>query len=321
MPRTLNLVNQEQSDIKYHISKFPDGQQDVTILSDIYHTNSPVVIRSRFSNFGDLEIITAATKAIRKLGCKELYLFIPYLLGARSDRQFYGNNTNIVNIVAPHLIVKNIPTVEGSGTSYLRDVVAPGINALNFDGVVCVDVHSDVATACINNLVTIPNHFLVQRFIHDHYGTLNYKDRFVIVSPDGGSLKKIYGVAEAIQFDGEIIVCNKHRDIKTGKILSTEVPISDNSLVFGNGKTKDYIIIDDICDGGRTFTEIAKILRQKGVTGKIILIITHAIFSAGLQVIADGLDIAVSTNSFSDIEIPEEKKEEWAGKFIQFDIF
>mgnify|MGYP000559891090 CR=1 FL=1 len=57
------------------------------------------------------------------------------------------------------------------------------------------------------------------------------------------------------QFEIEnIVVASKHRDIKTGKITSTEVP----GLSTEDG-AKQFYIVDDICDGGRTFIELAKL--------------------------------------------------------------
>lgn len=126
----------DESEIKFKISQFPDGQQDLTITQ---YNDINIEILSRFNSFKDLELIICATKALRRLGIKTISLYIPYLLGARSDRQF----------------------VEG-GTSYLVDVIAPIINSLGFETVTVIDVHSDVAAACIKNLKIISNLQLVR---------------------------------------------------------------------------------------------------------------------------------------------------------------
>ena len=64
--KTLNLVSLENSDVKYKISKFPDGQQQVTIIpyeaieakieEDRFFIE-PVTIKSRLNNFQTLEEI------------------------------------------------------------------------------------------------------------------------------------------------------------------------------------------------------------------------------------------------------------------------
>lgn len=51
----LDLVNLKNGDIEYKISKFPDGQQDVTITNLRYVDE--VLIKSRFNNFKDLELV------------------------------------------------------------------------------------------------------------------------------------------------------------------------------------------------------------------------------------------------------------------------
>jgi Phosphoribosylpyrophosphate synthetase len=85
-----------------------------------------------------------------------------------------------------------------------------------------------------------------------------FKDKkdFFLVSPDGGALKKIYKLAEKVDCLG-VIECSKNRNIKTGEITTTKV-YTDGRSVDG----KDCYIVDDICDGGRTFIEIAKELKS-----------------------------------------------------------
>jgi len=118
-------------------------------------------------------------------------------------------------------------------------------------------------------------------------------NKFFLVSPDAGSNKKIFDLAKSIGYDGEIIRCDKLRDISTGKIIETVVYKDD---LLG----KDAIIIDDIIDGGKTFIEIAKCLKQKNV-GKIYLVVTHGIFSAGHSELGDYFDGIYTTNSIKDI--------------------
>ena len=77
---------------------------------------------------------------------------------------------------------------------------------------------------------------------------INFWNNSVWLSPDSGAYKKIFKLAEKIGFKGEILCCQKNRDIKTGEV----------SVVVPTLPAKDILIIDDICVGGRTFVEIAK---------------------------------------------------------------
>ena len=79
-----------------------------------------------------------------------------------------------------------------------------------------------------------------------------------------------------------VIHCEKIRNVKNGEILETIVHKED---LGGH----DAIIVDDICVGGRTFIEIAKILKKRNC-GKITLMVSHGIFSNGLEVFRDLID-------------------------------
>jgi ribose-phosphate pyrophosphokinase len=272
----LNLVYKEASDIEYKISKFPDGQQDVTITKFDKKVNE-VIIKSSFNNFKDLELIIAATKALRNLKVERIHLYIPYILGARSDRKF----------------------VEG-GTSYLKDVIAPILNAQNYITVTCIDAHSDVAAACINNLEVIDNSWFIKIALtkQNQISLQNAVDSFTLISPDAGALKKIYNLAEKLNYKKDILIASKHRDIKTGKILSTYVPLNAGEYTNNN-----FLIVDDICDGGRTFIEIAKAIHEMRPDAKVSLAITHGIFSAGFYELSKHIEHIYCTNSISDINI------------------
>jgi ribose-phosphate pyrophosphokinase len=277
----LNLVYKEESDIKYKISNFPDGQQDVTITTNndtsFFRQVNEVIIKSSFNNFKDLELIICATKALRNLKVERIHLYIPYILGARSDRKF----------------------VEG-GTSYLKDVVAPILNAQNYITVTCIDAHSDVAAACINNLEVTDNSWFVRVALtkQNQISLKNAVDSFTLISPDAGALKKIYNLAEKLEYKKDILIASKHRDITTGKILSTNVPLN-----AGEHTNNNFLIVDDICDGGRTFIEIAKAIHEIRPDAKVSLAITHGIFSGGYYELSKHIDHIYCTNSVKDIEI------------------
>lgn len=302
--RILNLVYPENSDINYTVSKFPDGQKNVIISQEfpsdklkIFKSKYPdemdsIQIKSRLNDWLDLEFIVCTVASLRELGVEEIHLYTPYIMGARSDRKF-----------------------EEGGNNYLKDVICPIINSLNFKSVTCIDPHSDVLEACLKNFRKVNNIELVKFAFNDIYnlvcGETAYlkQDKFVLVSPDAGASKKIYKLAEEIGYKGDIITCSKERD-KDGKLTKTNVPLLDLS--------KDLIIVDDICDGGNTFINIAKIIKEKQSKypkedcGKIYLIVTHGIFSRGFKEseLYDLFDKIYCTNSYKDLYMPGLKKNE-----------
>jgi ribose-phosphate pyrophosphokinase len=118
----------------------------------------------------------------------------------------------------------------------------------------------------------------------------------VIISPDAGALKKIYKVAKATSLT--VVEAKKVRDVATGNIVKTEI---DSSQLLG---VDTAIIVDDICDGGRTFIELATVIRDSGFIGKLILCVTHGIFSKGLDVFDGPLFDAIYTmNNINSVDI------------------
>ena len=286
--KNLDLTNLENSDIKYKISKFPDGQQAITIdlENTAFETGEQVVtIKSRLNSFLDLELIICANQALIELGTKhhslklkEIALYIPWLLGSRSDRKFLPGQSN-----------------------YLKTVICPIINSQNFSRVTVLDPHSDVSEACLNNFTKISN----VKFVKDVINTLDSK--ITLISPDAGALKKIYDVSKAIECNN-IIVANKLRDMASGKIIRTEVPGIDNEVTFtGESKSKTFVIIDDIGDGFGTFIGIAKAIRDirpKNIfNDKIYLVVTHSIQELGIKKALEHFDKIYTTNSVSDFNI------------------
>ena len=133
MLKKLNPANPESSEIKYQISAFPDGQQSVTITdAPAFLQGHNVMISSRLNSFKDLELIICTTQALRNMAVSTVSLYVPYFLGARSDRKFS----------------------EG-GVNYLKQVICPIINSQNFSRVTVLDPHSDVLEACLNNFQKI----------------------------------------------------------------------------------------------------------------------------------------------------------------------
>ena len=272
MYKKLNLTDITASDIRYKISKFPDGQQTVDI-EWVGNTDS-VVINSRMNSFLDVELIVCANQALKNAGVKNVGLHVPYFLGARSDRKFhYG------------------------GSNYLKQVICPIINSQNFFTVIVLDPHSDVLEACLNNYEKIDNHLLVKQALTLIDNKNDARERVCLVSPDAGAYKKIFDVAQEFRIDN-IATATKVRDLKTGKILHTEIP----NLPVTLAEDFKYVIVDDICDGGRTFVELAKAIREQRPAAKIYLVVTHGIFSSGFEALGEYFEHVYTTNSIKEQE-------------------
>lgn len=240
-----------------------EGKDDYFDYSNV----NEVLITHRINNSDNLmQVLLAADALKRKYGNIKLNGFFPYMPYGRQDR----------------------PMVEGEPFSL--KVFANIINLAGFNKVYTLDPHSDVTPALIDNLEVIkPNYLLAAKEdILKDYG------EFVLVAPDGGALKKIYNQAKLIDYKGEMFCATKHRDVTNGKITGTEIPFR-----LYSGET--VWIMDDICDGGRTFIELAKVLKEKGAE-HVVLSVSHAIISHGEEELKKYIDKIYSTNSIKDGE-------------------
>jgi ribose-phosphate pyrophosphokinase len=175
-----------------------------------------------------------------------------------------------------------------AGDSFSLKVFTDIINSQNYSKVIVSDAHSMVSLALLNNVEEIPQETFANRVhsrIKKDYGTVDF-----IVSPDLGASKKSEEWTKIN--DINVIQATKVRD-KSGSIVATRLYDEGVNLVGSK-----CLIVDDICSGGKTFIELAKVLKSKGVE-KIFLYITHGIFDFGIDCILDGgIDDIYTTDSF-----------------------
>ena len=247
--------------IAFEAFTFNGGEPHIKIVEEL-NSKEEIMITTRIQSFNDVGFLLLANDALRRMGIRKINLFLPYFPAARQDR---------VMVAGEPLSVK---------------VYADLINAANFYEVIIVDPHSEVTSAVLNNVVTISNHEFVTH-------CLEGLEDFILISPDGGALKKIYKLSAFM--DGvPVVECSKKRDVKTGKLSGFAVYSNDL-------KGAICVIVDDICDGGGTFLGLATELKAKNA-GELILIVTHGILSKGLETLSSVFDKIYSTNSFSNIE-------------------
>lgn len=165
-------------------------------------------------------------------------------------------------------------------------VFAAQINALGCKSVVITDPHSEVIAQLING-AQVADQCKV-------FGHLNFAD-YIIVAPDLGALKKAEKFASYVGARG-VIAFHKVRDMATGEITSHKMINTSGVNLVAQDK---FLVLDDICDGGRTFVGVAEQLRETLPSPiRLELAITHGIFSYGQEVVTDVYDKVYTTNSF-----------------------
>ena len=253
--------------ITYKMLKFTGGEIHValqppdTCPNQMIQPEVTYTICAYITDSDDIMELLMLVDAMRRAGAKHLKLFCPYVPYARQDRVMNPGET--------------------LGIKVFTDL----INQCNFEQVEVWDVHSDVTTALLNNVVNIPQEAFLEALPKKALANT------ILVAPDAGANKKTLKVAQALGL--EMVRADKVRDTKTGAITDTVV-------YCDNVGDKNFLIVDDICDGGRTFIELAKKLRPL-TTGKIYLYVTHGIFSKGLDVF-DEIDHIFCPVPFPDVD-------------------
>lgn len=242
---------------------FPAGERGIQITEQVYN-NQWYTVHCDFKGSDSIIDMLLEVDAVRRIAPRALLnLNIEYFPYARQDR------------------------VMQQGESHSLRVICDLINSQKFDSVETVDPHSDVVAALVNNLTIKEQHEAVIDTISPDL--LDGYDYFV--APDAGALKKIYKLSKHLQ--KPVICASKQRDVTTGNVTASYVSKQDYDNMIG----KKLLVVDDICDGGRTFTELRDILPT---TATVDLYITHGIFSKGKKVLTDKFNQVFCYNDMSE---------------------
>lgn len=233
--------------------KFPGGECNVNVLQSVM-LQDDILIKAYLYNSDDLISLLLTVDACRRVNrLIKIHLFIPYFPYARQDR------------------------VCNQGESLSVKVIADLINSLKCTVTIC-DPHSDVISALLDNCTITPP--LMTMDLSSSLKKLIEEENLIFISPDHGAEKRVREIAK--YYNRPMLCATKVRDTKTGEIVKTELTLFSHPASNAN---VNFLIIDDICDGGRTFIEIAKRLREQGMIGNLYLYVTHGIFSKGLEVL------------------------------------
>lgn len=185
-------------------------------------------------------------------------------------------------LVIPYLMGARSDRHQLHGDSCDLKVVADIINSLGFAAVHLFDPHSNAATELIHHSKAHNNSKLVEAY--------NMPDA-VLICPDDGAREKVKNYADWNDSIEQIAFCEKVRDPNTGRIT---LKLLDPSVCEG----RNCVIIDDICDGGATFLAIAQQAKAKHMT----LIVSHGIFSKGLDALKPHFNHIITSDSYQTIE-------------------
>lgn len=169
--------------------------------------------------------------------------FIPYFPAARADRG------------------------EPLGAKVYADI----INGFQLDEVVIFDPHSQTIVELINNVRVIDSARLVRQAIAggrpSNEWTAADKGYVGVIAPDKGARDRAEKAARHLHLP--VYQAEKVRDFATGKLSGFTI-----EELPAEGR---FLIVDDICDGGRTFSGVAE---AAGLgPDRVDLWVSHGVFS------------------------------------------
>lgn len=248
---TFDLTDPLKGSIPFNLVKFPDGHLhlDLSREGKLIEHKDEVIVKSRIRNGDDIFLLMQLVSFIKDFNPKvKRTLHVPYLMAGRYDRKMSKYDT------------------------FDLKLIGKAINSLGFDEVVVYEPHSGITEAVIDNCRVIhPLDIKVSQLCKSANTT-------VLVAPDIGAVKRVEAFIKEFNLDNELLILNKRRELKTGKILGIE------SLTPFNTLDKQYLIYDDLCDGGATFQFAAKFLRDHQAK-RVTLAVTHGIFSKGVDIL------------------------------------
>lgn len=227
---------------------FPGGESQVTVPAGLRaqaDAASEFRIHALLKSANDVMQLLMLTDALRRLNpAVPVHLDMPYVPYARQDR------------------------VCNPGEALGAAVFCKLINDQQYATVTVVEPHSDVTPALLQRVRVIDAAAFVQRAL----SAPAFANGVTLMAPDAGARKRVQALAKQLGVT-DVRYAEKVRDTQTGRITETRVP--------DDIPEQPVLVVDDICDGGRTFLELAAALRDK-TRQPIYLYVTHGIFSHGL---------------------------------------
>lgn len=263
---TINLTDSLKSDIHWTKFTFNDGEVHIKFDGELPRKEEYKVV-CRIKSANDLFILMQVGDILDRHEITYT-LYITYLMGMRMDRVMTFNE------------------------AFSLKVVANMINTLNYEHVYIFEPHSDRTLKLIKN-----SDELDMLSENRTYTTLLNKwcdVDTVICYPDKGAYKR-YINPNKFGISKNTIVLGKTRSVETGEITGME--IVEKNIIH---KPNRIVIIDDLCDGGRTFIEANKLLKKEYPDVSVELFVKHMVNLMGLDNVANTFDHVYITDSYDN---------------------
>jgi ribose-phosphate pyrophosphokinase len=243
-------IKTAQDVIEVRPTIFPDGTSQVWKLGIDKYANQTVDILWEYETERELIWLIQLLHLLRNSRITVNELYIPYLPYARQDKMVCDDLT-FARYTFDKILVEN---------------------AQNVNQITTLDIHSPLPGFDSKS----PKKFIEEAIIHAKAD--------VIVFPDNGARLRYQDKT----MDFPYLVLDKDRDQTTGVIkglkLKDDCEETKSTLFKINVSSRpvNFLIVDDICDGGMTFIKAAELLKTLHPVINIDLYVTHGIYSRGV---------------------------------------
>lgn len=228
--------------------QYSDGEIQINIEESVRGYDIYIIQSTSFPVNNHLMELLIMVDACQRASAHTVNVVLPYFGYARQDRTAAPREPITAKLVANMLVKAGVDRV-----------VTLDLHAVQVQGFFDIPV---------DNLFTIP-------LFADHYikQGLTGSD-VVVVSPKNSGVKRARNLAEYL--DAPIAIIDYAQDDAS----------RDQGYIIGDVKGKKAILIDDILNTGKTFSEAAKIVQRDGAT-EIYAVSSHGLFVKGAAELLD----------------------------------
>jgi len=281
----------------------------------------------KLTHFANKEVRTTISKSIRG---KNIYI----VSSPNSNKQFSINDY----VIETYLLICTCRRSDAASITLLcpcfpyarqdkkensrvcisaKDIADLFVNG-GINRIVCFDLHSHQIQGFFNipcdnfYCINMIHQYLIENYnIHNDNNEEELNEKYVIIAPDEGALKRVQQYAN--KFHMPFMVISKERDYSKANHVERAVLIGDKKYL----ENRTAIIIDDMADTCGTVIKVCDVLMSKGAK-EIIVIVTHGILS----------DPAIERINSSDCikefivsdSLPQKKHKEMCPKLKTFSI-
>lgn len=232
--------------------QFSDGEIQVNIEESVRGYDVYIIQSTSFPVNNHLMELLIMVDACKRASANSVNVVMPYFGYARQDRIARQREPITAKLVANMLVEAGV------------------------DRVLSLDLHAVQVQGFFD--IPVDNLFTVPLFAR-HYAEKGLTgEDVVVVSPKNSGVKRARSLAELL--DAPIAIIDYAQDDAH----------RDEGYIIGEVAGKKAILIDDILNTGRTFSEAAKIVQAEGAT-EIYAVASHGLFVEGAAELLDAVPI------------------------------